>query len=73
MDDQASIEQDIDCVDRLWIEDLAWRNDHSGVMEYKGRAQEGFIGYINKNPLLVSILTFIIGGIAFYIVSLILI
>jgi hypothetical protein len=69
MDNQASIEQDLDCADRFWMENHAWRNDHSGVTQNKGRAQEGFIGHINRNPLLVSILTFIIGGIAFCIVD----
>jgi hypothetical protein len=69
MDNQACIELDLDWADRLWIENCAWRNAHSGVTQYKGRAQEGFIGYINQNPLLFSVLSFFIGGIAFCVVG----
>ena len=69
MDDQSLIEQDLDDANRFWMDDHSWLNDYCIVPKRKDRVQGGFIGCINKNPILVSILTFIFGGIAFFIVG----
>jgi hypothetical protein len=69
MNDRSLIEQDHDSTEQYWMDDRSWLNNYLVSPMLEDRDLNRFIVYINKNPILVSILTFIIGGIAFFIVG----
>jgi hypothetical protein len=69
MDDQSLIEQDFDSMDQIWIDDCAWLNDYSTVPKQNERNQDVFIGCVNNNSILISILIFIVGGITSFIIG----
>jgi hypothetical protein len=69
MDDRSLIEQDLDAMDRAWMDDCAWLNDCSAAPAVKYRSQKSSIEEIYQNPILVSVFTLIIGGSAFCIIG----
>ncbi len=69
VDDQSLIEQDHDSMDRIWLDDCSWLNNSSTAPKRNDRDQEGFLGWVNKNTISINILTFVIGGIIFYIIG----
>jgi len=70
MNDQSLIEQDIDSFDRCWMDDCSWMADDNLVPEREERYRDdGIIEFINQNPILVSIIAFIIGSLLFFLVG----
>jgi len=69
VDDQSLIEQDHDSMDRIWLDDCSWLNDYSTAQKRNDRDQEGFLGWVNKNPISINILMFVIGGITIFIIG----
>jgi hypothetical protein len=71
MDNQTLIEQDLDFMDRIWMEDCSWLSDFSIDSKQYEMDQDAFIGCDHKKPILISILMLIFGSIIFFIVGLI--
>jgi len=69
MDDQSLIEQDIDSVDRSWLDDYSWLNGFSTAPKRNERESEDFLGWVYLDPILISILIFIVGSITFIIIG----
>jgi hypothetical protein len=52
------------------MEDCSWMTDANHAPERDDRyLEDGIIEFINRNPLLISILTFFFGGLAFFLVG----